>query len=49
MDEPNRLLEAGEYRAAVIAAITLLETSLRDRLKEHCAIIFETSAANIAA
>jgi hypothetical protein len=31
-DEPNRLLLAREYRAAVIAAITLLESSLRERL-----------------
>lgn len=30
--EPRRLLQAREYRAAVIAAITYLETSLRDRL-----------------
>ena len=30
--EPRRLLNAGEYRAAVIAAITLLETSLAQRL-----------------
>ena len=31
-DEPTRLLKAGEYRAAVIAAITLLESELRQRL-----------------
>jgi hypothetical protein len=31
-NEPNRLLRAGEYRAAVIAAITLLETWLRERV-----------------
>jgi hypothetical protein len=31
-DEPNRLLLAREYRAAVIAAITLLESALRERL-----------------
>lgn len=30
-DEPSRLLKAGEYRAAVIAAITLLESALRQR------------------
>jgi hypothetical protein len=30
--EPRRLLQAKEYRAAVIAAITYLETSLRERL-----------------
>ena len=30
--EPKRLLRAKEYRAAVIAAITFLETSLRNRL-----------------
>jgi hypothetical protein len=33
-DEPNRLLQAGEYRAAVIAAITLLESTLTDRYKK---------------
>jgi len=31
-DEPRRLLESHEYRAAVIAAITLLESNLRNRL-----------------
>jgi len=30
--EPRRLLQAKEYRAAVIAAITYLETALRERL-----------------
>jgi len=30
--EPGRLLEAKEYRAAVISAMTLLETNLRHRL-----------------
>ena len=30
--EPQRLLEAKEYRAAVISAMTLLETKLRERL-----------------
>lgn len=30
--EPRRLLDAGEYRAAVISSITLLESSLRKRL-----------------
>jgi hypothetical protein len=29
VSEPRRLLDAGEYRAAVISAITLLESSLR--------------------
>lgn len=33
MAEPERLLAAGENRAAVIAAITLLETALRERLE----------------
>ncbi len=32
MAEPNRLFQAKEYRAAVIAALTLLETNLRNRL-----------------
>jgi hypothetical protein len=32
-EEPMRLLEAGEYRAAVIAAISQLEASLRERLE----------------
>ena len=32
-DEPTRLLQAGEFRAAVIAAVTLLESTLRDRYK----------------
>lgn len=31
-DEPSRLFEAREFRAAVIAAISLLETALRQRL-----------------
>lgn len=31
-DEPMRLLEAREYRAAIVSAITHLEASLRDRL-----------------
>jgi hypothetical protein len=34
MAEPNRLFQAKEYRAAVIAALTLLETSLRNRLNK---------------
>jgi hypothetical protein len=32
--EPRRLLEAKEYRAAVISAMTLLETNLRQRLNK---------------
>ena len=32
--EPNRLFEAKEYRAAVISALTLLETGLRNRLNK---------------
>ncbi len=32
--EPRRLLEAREYRAAVISAMTLLETTLRQRLNK---------------
>ena len=32
-DEPTRLLQAGEYRASVIAAVTLLEATLRERYK----------------
>ena len=32
--EPERLLEAKEYRAAVISAMTLLEAKLRDRLNK---------------
>lgn len=32
--EPNRLLQIGEYRASVIAAITLLESWLRGKLGE---------------
>jgi len=32
--EPRRLLEAKEYRAAVISAMTLLEASLRQRLNK---------------
>ncbi len=32
--EPQRLFEAREYRAAVISAMTLLETKLRDRLNK---------------
>jgi len=31
-DEPMRLFRAGEYRPAVISAITLLESALADRL-----------------
>jgi hypothetical protein len=31
-DEPDRLLQSREYRAAVISAFTLLEATLRDRL-----------------
>jgi hypothetical protein len=38
-DEPNRLLRAGEYRAAVIAAITLLESTLRERFKNQASSI----------
>ncbi len=34
-DEPRRLYEANEYRAAVISAMTLLESSLRQRLKKE--------------
>jgi hypothetical protein len=30
--EPQRLIDAGEFRAAVIAAVTLLETVLRERI-----------------
>ena len=33
LSEPERLLSAGEYRAAVIAAVSLLEARLRDQLK----------------
>jgi hypothetical protein len=36
-DEPNRLLRAGEYRAAVIAAITLLESTFREHYKQATA------------
>jgi len=32
--EPRRLFEAGEYRAAVISAVTLLEAKLRERLNK---------------
>src|ERR1700688_2766662 len=32
--EPRRLFEAREYRAAVIAAMTLLEATLRQRLNK---------------
>jgi HEPN domain-containing protein len=32
--EPRRLFEAKEYRAAVIAAMTLLEATLRQRLNK---------------
>lgn len=32
--EPRRLLDAKEYRAAVISAMTLLETTLRQRLNK---------------
>jgi hypothetical protein len=34
MAEPERLLVAGENRAAVISAITLLETTLREQLEQ---------------
>jgi hypothetical protein len=34
LQEPRRLLEAKEYRAAVISAMTLLETDLRQRLNK---------------
>jgi hypothetical protein len=34
MAEPNRLFHVKEYRAAVIAALTLLETNLRNRLNK---------------
>ena len=34
-NEPRRLFEAKEYRAAVIAAMTLLESTLRQRLNKH--------------
>jgi hypothetical protein len=34
-DEPIRLFEAKEYRAAVIAAMTLLESTLRERLRKR--------------
>jgi hypothetical protein len=33
-EEPNRLLEKKEYRAAVISAVSLLETRLRERLQQ---------------
>jgi hypothetical protein len=33
LEEPARLLAAREYRAAVIAAISLLEASLRQKLE----------------
>ncbi|MGE0456091.1 MAG: SIR2 family protein [Vicinamibacteria bacterium] len=32
-EEPDRLLRLREYRAAVVAAVTLLESSLRERLE----------------
>ena len=32
--EPERLLEAKKYRAAVISAISLLEARLRERLNK---------------
>ena len=32
--EPRRLLEAREYRAAVISPVTLLEAKLRERLNK---------------
>src|SRR5205085_1086596 len=35
LDEPRRLYEAKEYRAAVISAMTLLETTLRQRLEKE--------------
>jgi hypothetical protein len=34
VEEPLRLLKKGEYRAAVISAMTLLETLLRDKVKD---------------
>jgi hypothetical protein len=34
LDEPQRLLQAKEYRAAVISAVTLLESKLRERLNK---------------
>lgn len=34
LEEPRRLFEAGEYRAAVISAMTLLEAELRERLNK---------------
>jgi hypothetical protein len=34
-DEPTRLLQAGEFRAAVIAAVTPLESTRRDRYQTH--------------
>ena len=36
--EPQRLLQAGEYRAAVISAMTLLETTLREQLGKELTI-----------
>jgi hypothetical protein len=33
--EPMRLFEAGEYRAAVIAAMTLLESTLRQKFHDE--------------
>ena len=38
-NEPSRLLAAKEYRAAVIAAMTLLESKLREMLKKPDTII----------
>jgi len=35
LDEPIRLLKKGEYRAAVISAIGLLEAELRDKLSKQ--------------
>ena len=34
MAEPRRLFEAREYRASVISSMTLLETTLRERLNK---------------
>lgn len=34
VEEPKRLFQAQEYRAAVISAMTLLETTLRSRLEQ---------------
>ena len=35
LEEPLRLFNAKEYRAAVISALTLLETTLRERLAKN--------------